>query len=138
MGFRLADRIDLVFTGKDGNPLPAYDECEITVRAMSIDDYATMMDLVGRGIEPTKDDDDRLRALLGMFLDTLVDWNLENADGAPTPRTVDALLTEHPKTLAFVILNTWRDAQTEGPVPFAPPSSDGAPLAEIPVESLAS
>lgn len=137
MGFRLADRMDLVFLGSDGNPLPAYDQCQITVRAISIDTFEDIRELLGGGIEARREDNDRLRAVLAHFVESLVEWNLENADGTPTPHTVDAIVAEHPKELVFAMLNTWRRTQEDGPTPFGTPSSDGAPLAEIPVESLA-
>lgn len=140
MGFRLADRIPLVFTGQDGQPLPAYDACHIVVRAIGVDTYGTVGDLLGdNGIDGrTRAEDERIRAIVGHMVDSVVEWNLENANGDPTPITVDGLLGNHPRTLVFAMFNTWRAAQRDGPAPFEQPSNDGAPLAEIPVTSLAS
>jgi hypothetical protein len=71
-----------------------------------------------------------------MFVDHLVDWNLEEEDGRPVPVTVEGLRSQQgPFTNA--IITAWRTTPVEVPVPLERPSSDGELLEElrIPMES---
>lgn len=137
MGWRIADRLELLFLDDEGQPDPLFDECEVVARAVSIDDYTAVMDLIGEGIIAVSGDRDRIAAVAGKITASIVEWNLEDPDGEPTPVTADGLMS-HPKHVTFAVVNAWMDAQRAGPRPFAKPSNGGAPPAEIPMQSLAS
>lgn len=137
MGWRIAERLDLVFLDRDGNPVDLFDECEIAVRAVTIREYTTVSDLIGDRLDATTENQDRIAEVAALIVDTVEEWNLENGDGTPTPRTAEGLIDGHPKSVVFGVVNAWMDAQRVGPRPFARPSNDGAPPAEIPQMPLA-
>jgi hypothetical protein len=68
--------------------------------------------------------------IIDKFLEKLVSWNLENADGSgPTPQTVDGL-NSHENRLIRSIIAAWQVAQVDVPAPLRTISSNGSNLEE--------
>jgi hypothetical protein len=133
MGFTVPRRIyKLEFDGEK------YAGIVVRVRAMS---FATLLDIENMRRSDEMADRAEMRAQLdefhGIFVDHLVDWNLEEEDGAPVPLTVEGLRSQEGSFVTSIIA-AWRDTPTEVPAPLGRPSSDGDPSVElsVPMESL--
>ena len=80
----------------------------------------------------------KVRGLISQFAEHLESWNLEDEDGAPAPRTVEAVLGQDPGTVIEMVL-----AWAEGVVsirksdPLDPSSTNGMPseLSSVPMAS---
>lgn len=137
MGWRIADRLELLFLDSEGAPIDLFDGCVVVATAVTVDEYAAVTSLIGRELLATEEHHDRLVEVADRVAASIEEWNLEEKDGSPTPIT-GAGLRGHPKAVTFGVINAWVEAQRAGPRPFAKPSTDGAPLAEIPATPLAS
>lgn len=139
MGWRLNDRIDLLFTDRNGDPDPRFDACEVAAEAVTIDEYTAVTALLDPdGFAPeSKEEAARVREIAEMIMPSIIEWNLADKDGSPTPVTADGLMS-HPKAVTTAVINAWLEGQRSGPAPLDVPSSDGAPTVEIPMRSLAS
>jgi hypothetical protein len=116
-GFRIPDQTaHITFAGTD------YDGAEIWVRlnvsfahfialraAAEGDDQASMADLFGN--------------------EALMEWNLEDASGAPIPATGDGML-QIPLSLAMLIVQHWIEAVAGVSAPLETTSGDISTLAE--------
>lgn len=72
----------------------------------------------------------QIRAVVDMYAQVLVGWNLTDDDGAPVPATVDGLLTLDPPHL-MMIIRAWQQAVSAVPPASSPTSNVGAP-SEVP------
>lgn len=125
------DRLTLDFGTDD----PRFDQIEIIVRSVDIDTYMAVAEL---GAVPyDREHAEQLAALLAHIATSLDSWNLTDEAGDPVPLDVGGLRSL-PKHLLHRVISAWVDVQAVLPAPFAGPSNDGAPPAEIPMRSLAS
>ncbi|TVZ96525.1 hypothetical protein [Streptomyces sp. BK340] len=108
-----------------------YDGLEVRVRSLSM----------GQLIAARTDNDDGGRdgteAMVELLAERLVDWNLEDEDGAPVPPTLDAIKGED-HDMIMAIITQWTNAVAGVPAPLEQPSPAGetSPVASIPTEAL--
>jgi hypothetical protein len=129
------DTLPLVFNH------PKLDELEVTAREVDVETYVRAIWLVADGRNLfTQENLVHTRELGDIVAASIVSWNLDvPRSDPPEPLPVTAEnLHSLPKHLRRHIIDAWLDAQVGLADPFAAPSNDGAPLAEIPATPLAS
>lgn len=64
------------------------------------------------------------------FVNALVEWNLEDADGVPTPMTLEGFMS-HDMNLVLQVMKAYQDALTAVPRPLQKPSGNGRQFPEV-------
>lgn len=77
----------------------------------------------------------RTRALAETIAAHVVDWNLIEKDGSPTPRTAEGLLS-HDQKIQLAIVPAYAMALRGVPDELGKESTNGAPEDSIPMETL--
>ena len=115
-GFRIPEKTArITFDGTD------YDGAEIFVRLnVSFRHYVTIREAA------EGNDQARVAELFGS--EVLMDWNLEDASGAPVPANGDGML-QIPLMLAMLIVQHWAEAVAYVPAPLSETSADISTLA---------
>lgn len=75
-----------------------------------------------------------VETLLNAIGGCLVSWNVERK-GIAVPATLEGLRGQ-PLDMVLEIVQSWTKAVAEVPVPLVRPSTNGSPLAALPVETL--
>jgi hypothetical protein len=97
----------------------------IRVGSLTVAEYNEML---SKGSSGTADEAMAAnRWVAQLFLDRLVEWNLENQDGTPTPKTVEGLQAQE-RPVVTGIINAWQIAMVNIPAPLSQSSSDGGLL----------
>lgn len=133
MGFRIEpDVYNLVF---DGTP---FEGLTIKAEAMTMDERLNAYFI----LQPSKDDtfDEgkiKQEKRFQMFLDHVVDWDMEDRHGNQVPITVEGLFKVCTPEQAGQILGAWVAGRMTVPAPLEP-ESPGTSLAAIPMTVLES
>lgn len=123
-----------------------YDGIVVRVRAMSMGDRIHVAFDLPWAPEDTVDERRaKQRELHEMFVDHLVEWNLEeeDAEDTPVPQTIEGLLSLEAEFIGLLV-GVWQAGRAAVPGPLGPSSSGGelspveSTLTEIPFENLAS
>ena len=77
-------------------------------------------------------------SMVDAFLEHLVEWNVEDADGAPIPATREGLARVSSRLGKHIITTWWDFVSGEIPAPLGAGSSSGEPslVASLPMEPL--
>jgi hypothetical protein len=80
----------------------------------------------------------RLATMLGYFVESLDEWNLEDESGQPTPHDPDVIQVMHPREVIDQILGAWIGSMAGVSAPLDQPSPNGEQslVASIPMEVL--
>lgn len=130
MGYKRNPKVYAIAFGEDTD----YPGLEVQVRTLSL---GQLIDVRSRA------DEDGTKAMVDLFAERLVSWNLEDEDGRPVPATLDGIRGED-DDLILAVIRHWQDAMRGVPAPLESGSGSGVTsavesrLAELPSESLAS
>lgn len=119
--------------------LDGTDATGLTVRCrpVSIDLYMEMMDLTDNGLPLTAENRDRVGRVIEIVAGSLIEWDLDDHDGAQVPCD-EAGLRSQDKDLVLAVVNGWIAAQAAVPGPLGQRSTGGGPSLEasMPMEPL--
>lgn len=105
---------------------------EVRLRGLSIGEYLKLTGLDGS-------DGEGIGGGIQRFAESLIEWNLEDADGQPIPTTLEAV-QQRDKELILRLATAWLDAVNgvhEGdPLPASSPGGEPSLVASIPTETL--
>lgn len=113
---------------------PEYEGLEIRVRGISTQEYLDALDMKAAADE----DSEAQRALLRMFADSLLEWNLMEEDGVtPVPATYEALAHED-LTFVDASVAAWLRANgaVSGPLDGSSTGGEPSAVASIPMAPL--
>lgn len=121
MGYqRKRKTYSLTFEGTD------YDGLTVRIRGASVEQYARALRLQN----VAEENEDSIRELLGLFAEALIDWNLEDEQGAPVPTTLQAVLDEDLE-MVLAMVSGWLGAIGGVPAPLEQSSPGGGPSPEV-------
>ena len=133
MGYRRNRTVPLVFTGEMA-------EFEATAKVVSIDDWFDAAALARHGLVFLPENKERIDKLIGLVVDNITEWNLDDEDGDRLPVTVEAFKTQD-KWFQATVIDAWIDQMVQVKDPLDRPSSsgpsaEGTDLAEIPMTEI--
>ena len=133
MGFKPQRTVyNLVFDGTD------LDGLHIRVRAATMKHRLhAFYDLRWRTEDTVQERHHKQDELFQLFVDHVIEWNLETEDGEPVPVSKDGLLGACQPDQVGAILSAWQSGRQSVPAPLAP-ESPGTSLSEIPMTVLES
>lgn len=108
-----------------------------TVRSVPVGTMLQIAEMASDGAEFTPEGLKTLGALFELLADSLVDWNLQDDDGNPTPATIDGVRSLDMDE-ALLLIREWMKAAAGVSGPLDQPSSGGEPSAvvSLPMEPL--
>lgn len=114
-----------------------YEGLEVKVRSIPLGQFlkfAGLLEIDTRN--PSSEDMKELEALFGSFAKVLIEWNLEDEDGAPVPCNSEGLLSQDLDMVLTIILE-WSNALSSVARPLHKASNGGKqfPEALIPMET---
>lgn len=126
MGYRRNRTVPLVFTGEMA-------EFEATAKVISLDEWFEVAELCATTIYYVPTNKPRLDRIHELMLASLVEWNLEDDDGAPVPVSAEAFAAQD-RWFQSALADAWVDQMVQVSDPLDQPSSSGpTELAEIPM-----
>lgn len=129
MGYR---KIPTIYTL---DSIPDEDGLVVRMRSVQIGKIRRLIRIVDAGDDANEVE--TLDQIFGLFLDGLVSWNLEDADGKPVPTTKEGL-DDQEMGLVLSILNEWLTAMS-GPTQDlgkGSPSGENFPGRPLTMEAL--
>lgn len=130
-GFRLEDKqYNLTFEA------PQFAGMRVSLTGMSFRKVMDFDDVRFRPVTNTKELNQRTEDTAAVVVEHLVEWNLVDKGGLPTPHTVDGLLS-HDQAVFLAIVQAYANAlRGVIPAPLDERSTSGEGVASLPTETL--
>lgn len=117
-----------------GHHNPEFHEVTAIARGRTLQEY---LELVGY-IEAADDERSGAVRQLEKFAESLLEWNIQEEDGTPTPATRDEFFSLDPD-LGLALATEWLEilgGKVDAPLPQSSPDGEPSLVASIPTEAL--
>lgn len=112
----------------------SFDGLEVTAKSLNVEQFMRVTELLP-ATGNVKEDNTNMDALFNIFTEALVDWNLEDEDGKPVPKTVEGVKSQEHSFMIQVAIS-WITAIGDVEQNLGKTSNPGVNMEQLPMETL--